>query len=359
MDNQYRIEYEALIHNFPLIQDFDYEGHIFKVNRVTDDINKDLTNSTPTTLYGNDFTFLSACYATDLGTCFVTLKDSTLTIPIIEDNESLIENALTKIESHISSLERHLLFISNAPIFFSNFVFKILRNDGTTVHSGLNIGFKPNKMRTNEYRNITANLEANMNFHFDRDKFNTFINDKKHVRYKLAFDYFIESFYQTNHSISFCLLCSSIDAITGSSERGLTKKRLAKYSTILNCNPNRKIFQINLMEEYYKLRSNYVYGKGSEISEVDEHNLRTFTRKFLISYYLFFLELGVKNDYELLQKLDLIYDNPKMYNELVPYVYPYIAVLNKIEKGDVTLANLNREAKEALITDSFVETLAE
>lgn len=169
--------------------------------------------------------------------------------------------------------------------------------------------------------------------------------DKNHEQYRRAFDYYIQSFYEFDHSISFCILCTAIDAITGKSNANQTKERLAKYSSVLFCNP----LEINdikeQMKHFYKLRSDFIHGKINQIEVKDEICLREYVRLFLLSYFHFWLEMDIKNEQQMLQKLDDIYNDHSLYIKYAPASYSFISLLREHESQSEGILNMSLQQK--------------
>ena len=82
----------------------------------------------------------------------------------------------------------------------------------------------------NDYKE-KIDLNKRLNFHLNKNEFDKFKNHFKRKRFNRAYNYYLNSFYECSISSAFCLLCSAVDAITGTGKSGLTKKRLAKYSS--------------------------------------------------------------------------------------------------------------------------------
>jgi len=148
----------------------------------------------------------------------------------------------------------------------------------------------------------------------------------------------IHSFDIVDKSCAFCMLCSALDAITGNNKNRLTKKRMAKYSSILFCQPKKLTENKKRIEDYYKKRSDFVHGRKNKITFHDEVSLREFVNLFLLSYYLIHVELNIKYEYQMLQKLDDICNNHELYTKLIPCSYSYLSTLNEYLHNQGALA---------------------
>lgn len=142
------------------------------------------------------------------------------------------------------------------------------------------------------------------------------------VYYNRAFEYYIKSFYEYDYSVGFCLLCSALDAITENSSGNDTKKRLAKYSCVLLCMPMQMIEIRKKMRHFYKLRSEFMHGRGNRIKKQNE-----------------------------------IYGNPKLYIEKVPASYNFMKLGELHEKTDRGIFDMDTKLKEQLVQAINVEAV--
>jgi hypothetical protein len=101
-----------------------------------------------------------------------------------------------------------------------------------------------------------------------------------------------------------------LDAVTGSrSHTNETSKRMAKYVSILFCQPLEVSRNEEVIKKMYDMRSEYVHGRGLEISANDEIALREYVRKFLVAFYFFYCDLKIKAETQIYQKLNSIYSH--------------------------------------------------
>lgn len=100
-----------------------------------------------------------------------------------------------------------------------------------------------------------------------------------------------------------------------------------------------------------------MHGRGNRIKKQNEIELREFVRRFLIAYYLFWMELDIKNEQQMLQKLDEIYGNPKLYIEKVPASYNFMKLGELHEKTDRGIFGMDTNLKEQLVQAINVEAV--
>lgn len=353
----YRIEYTALVYNLPLTEEFDFLDHKFVVNQVTDEVKNALVLEQCPLMMNTSF--ISCCYNDSADNMsFVSLKNITPILQEYKDCEDIDSEKITQMVCEkLSEIEKHLIFITNVHIFFPIVYVKVYSPDGLIVKQFGNAQNRP--LPHYKWNATKENIDLNrrLGMGIDKKSFDKFTNNPKRVRYKKAFDYYIRSFFEYDHSSAFCLLCSAVDAITGNNKSGLTKKRLGKYSSVLFCEPLSVDKNDKIMQKFYKLRSDFTHGKGSKISIKDEIELREYVRKFLISYFLFWQCLNVKYDFQMLQKLDEIYDDHSKYITLASAAYSFISLMNEHEKRINGIIGLSMQEKYNLAVSKLSETL--
>ena len=355
MGDIYRIEYEALVYNFPVSDNFQYMDHTFHINELPKQLQESIVpENNP--LFAN-FSFLTCLFTVENGkTQYVSVcNDKPLIKEIKDPKDSKNQDMVTQmVLEMLLSVERSLILTTNAHIFFPAIqIFVYSMNDELVLKCGHH-RYLP--LKCGKWDNESSiDIGRRLNFHIDKTFFEKFINHKSHAKYKRALEYYYRSFYEMDLSSSFCILCSAIDAITGNSKSGLTKERLAKYSSILFCQPLLMEENKNKMKQFYKLRSDFVHGKGSNISSLDEFALREFVRKFLLAYCMFWLSLDSKHDFELLQKLDEIYEDHSLYVKIAPAAYVFVTALEEHEKSAQGINDRSMFDKLSFVNCKFAE----
>ncbi len=343
------IVYEALVYNFPVCDGYEFEEHSFIRSNVTKEIEQKL-NSLQLPLLANP-TFLACITNTvESGQQFMVMKNKNSIPYNLIDADGVSKSAAFKYTiANIIRLERHLLLNLNFPVFFPVIWIKLVSEKGRTIENYVQLRNVPIFSPGGKWASHLSFLDINkrLNFKIKMDSFENFLSNKNRTRFKSSCEYYIRSFYETSHETAFCSLISSIDAITGSrSKERLTKARLAKYSSILLCEPSRMGHNESNLKLFYKLRSEFVHGKGSRISVTDEFVLREYVRIFLIAYYFFWQELKVKNEPQMLQILDQIYDNHELYVKMAPSSYSFISAMRKHESGYETIFGTSIEEQK-------------
>lgn len=348
----YNIKYEALAYNLPFRDGATVLDHIVKINYISK-TDEDLICNNKNHIFSNPV-FLSCILTDENNKSFYTTVQSNITISTEKATEEVIIDA---VREKIHSLNKYLFLITNIHIFFPVISIDVNIESTSEKFSFISFDNQPYITRDWLWFNKKIDIKRRMEFNFDFELFKDFINDKKHNRFNKAFQYYIDAFSEKNHAMSFCLLCSSIDAITGKGSK-LTKERLSKYSSILFCEPTKITEYKNKMKEFYKLRSDYIHGKGSEIAKEDEFELREYVRKFLISYYLFWKNMNIKNEPQMLQKLDDIYNDPKLYMQYAPSAYMFISLMNEHEQRNDGILNIDMNLKGLLAFSKIFEALS-
>ena len=358
MSEKYLIKYEALTYNMPACKNFEFLEHTFAVNPVTPETEKVIVpDKEPLKV---NYAFLSCCVNDENGNkVFITAKNKTALELSVDDisDEELLKQAIDIVRVKMDAVEQHLIFTTNLHIFFPVVQIHVYSCVG---EKKLLYGYtnnRPMPFQKWTWASEDIDIERRLNMNIDKNLFDAFRLHKNHTRYNIAFDYYIRSFYEFDHSSAFCLLCSAIDAITGSSskKRQLTKERLAKYSSILFCKPL-EIEELNIrMRAFYNLRSKFTHGKGSEISTKDEISLREYVRKFLIAYYLFWTAMEIKNEPQMLQKLDEIFDDHSLYVKYALSAYSFMALMNEHEKRPDGIINIPSSQKFAIALSKLKE----
>ena len=358
MSTKYMINYEALVYNMPECGDFEILGHIFIPHPVTPEIEKIIMPDNDI-LKGNH-ALLSCCqqYA-DGHFSFLTVKNKT-PVELYCDNisdDDFREEVMEVVRARVDSAEQHLIFITNLHIFFPVVRINICSEDGIKKRPYGYMNNRPMPFRKWTYIAENIDIGRRLNFFIRKDIFDKFRLHKNHTRYNRAFDYYIRSFQEMDHSSAFCILCSALDAITGCNDAKYTKDRLAKYSSILFCTPLEMQQSKEKMCHFYKIRSTFVHGKGSQITVQDEVELREYVRKFLIAYFLFWGEMGIKNEAQMLQKLDQIYADPSLYVRYAPAAYSFISIYAEHEKRTDGVISMTMPQKYLLLVSKMLEAI--
>lgn len=346
MSNKYFIEYEALVYNLPECNNFEFLGHSFVPHIITDDMQNDIILDND--ILRSNFTFASCIVSySDGHSSYITAQNKETIEMTCENNseKELYEKTLDIVCKKINEIEQHLIFTTNMHIFFPVVKITVYTDNRSERHIYGHYNYRPMPYQKWSWLKENINLERRLNFGIDKKCFDEFRFHKKHTRYARAFDYYIKSFYELNHSIAFCLQCAAIDAITGKNGSGETKKRLARYSSVLFCQPLRTEELKNKMEVFYKKRSRFVHGKGDDITVEDELELREYVRKFLISYYLFWITMDIKTEEQMLQKLDEIYQNPSLNVKYAVAAYSFISINDEYEKGQEDIFAMSMSQK--------------
>ena len=355
---KYLIDYEALVYNMPECTDFVFLDHEFIAHPVTaGDEEKIIPDND---ILKANFAFQSCCLTYINGhTSYITVRNKSL-LEIACDNisdDELHGKAQDIVKKQVEALEQHLIFITNLHIFFPVVKINIRSENGEKT---LLCGFVNNRpMPFGKWTWVAEgiNLEYRLHFHIDKANFDNFRHDKNRTRYNRAFEYYIRSFYEFDHSSAFCILCSAIDAITGNSNSNRTKDRLAKYSSVLFCTPLEMEQLKSKMQQLYKLRSDFTHGKGSKITVHDEIELREYVRKFLLAYFLFCQEMEIKNEPQMLQKLDEIFEDHSLYIKYAPASYVFVRLSEEHEKQPGGIIQKTMPEKYVLTVAQMIEAL--
>lgn len=354
----YLVKYEGLLYNMPESHNFKFIGHEFTTYIVKEEIAKGTIKEND--LIRSNYEFMSCCNCYQDGhTSYVTIKNME---PIIlndvgDSREELNQVVMDMVQKKLYEVEEFLLFVSNVHIFIVNAKVSVESEDKKEKYE-LGV-YRNHPMKKWEWEASLEgiNLERRFGFNIDKERFDEFRQKQNVIKYNRAFEYYIKSFYEYDYSVGFCLLCSALDAITGNSSGNDTKKRLAKYSCVLLCMPMQMIEIRKKMRHFYKLRSEFMHGRGNRIKKQNEIELREFVRRFLIAYYLFWMELDIKNEQQMLQKLDEIYGNPKLYIEKVPASYNFMKLGELHEKTDRGIFGMDTNLKEQLVQAINVEAV--
>ena len=352
------IEYEALAYNLPECGSFEFLDHTFVANRVTQEIAHKITSDND--MLKANILFKNCCLPYHDGhLSYVTAKNKAILEVEVEINkESDLHNLVEKmVKEKMDAMEEHLIFITNVHIFFPIVKINIRSDDNVLFREYGYYNVRPMPFRKWTHVTEGIDLMRRLHFHIDKEAFDRFRFHKNHTRYNRAFNYYIRAFHQYDHASSFCLLCSALDAITGCSDATDTKERLAKYSSILFCNPLQMEQQKEKMRYFYKIRSTFVHGKGCEIKLQDEIELREYVRKFLIAYFLFWQEMNIKNEPQMLQKLDQINADPSLYIKYAPGAYGFIRLSEEHEKRAEGVVHMDMDEKKEMLMDKMQEAL--
>lgn len=355
---KYYVDYEALVYNMPVYNGFEFLDHMFITHHVTAEDEKIIIHSSD--ILKTNFSFQACCMTNcDNHSSYITAQNK-VSLEIVNKNLSddvLCDEVSEIVRKKIEAIEQHLIFTTNLHIFFP--VVKIyIQSEGG--QKSLLCGFTNNRpMPFGKWTWTTENinLERRLNFNLDKESFDRFRFNRNHTRYNKAFDYYIRSFHEFDHSSAFCILCSALDAITGCSNSNKTKVRLAKYSSVLFCRPMEMEQLKSKMVHLYRLRSDFTHGKGSKITEQDEIELREYVRKFLLAYFLFWQEMKIKNEPQMLQKMDEIFSDHSLYLKYSPAAYEFIQLTEEHEKQPGGIVQKSMPEKYALACTKMLEAL--
>lgn len=339
---KYQINYEAVVYNIPVCKGLEICQHIFSAEPVTTTDIKE--RAFDYDIFKINPIFLSCCIQDENGHIkYVVAKNikpiKWECVNAVEDE--IYENTKKIVIEKIKDMEHYLIFKTNLHIFFPIVKIYINTEQGKPLKPISYIDPCPIIKNKDRWRWYTEkiNIGYRLRFNLDEKMFNNFLFDKKHARFNRSFNYYLHAFRESDYETAFCFLCTAIDAITGCSKSGQTTERFAKYSSVLFCRP----LQINdmktKMRSLYAKRSTFIHGKRNDITINDELELREIVRKFLLNYYLFWMEMDIKNEEQMLQKLDEIYSMPKLYMKYVPAEYSFIRVMDE-EK----ISNKNSES---------------
>ncbi len=352
MEN-YQINYEALVFNFPITQKAEYPEHSFYVNKLTKVEEQKLLPDN-NGFFAN-WTFLSCCFdVPGSGSTYVTLKNNS---PIPYKSADIMSITTQKeiagiVAQEINEFNKTIILETNLHIFFPVMQIKVYSDSNQLVFSFATASH--GKIIPGcEYENKYISLKKRSHYHLNQKAFFNFLRESNHVRYKNAFDYYIRSFHETSPEIAFCLLCSAIDAITGIGKSGFTKERLAKYCAVLLCKPAKSGELKKRIKKLYQVRSNFVHGKNNTITESDEIELREIVRKFLISYFLFSQELGAKSEKQLLSILDSIQKDSSLYIKKAPASFSAITFLNEDDAHTESIMDIPFSDRTTAILQAF------
>ena len=356
MEKKYIVNYEALVYNMPACENLEILEHVFVTNLVT----KEMENliAPHKELLKANHTFCSCCVNDENNNnVYITVKNKkSLELLIEETGDEKVYRKITDIvRDKIEEIEQYLIFMTNLHIFLPVVQISICLSDKDKNHLCGYISNRPMPFRKWTWIAENINIQRRLNYHLDKRFFDEFRTHKKHTRYKLAFDYYIRSFFEFDHSSAFCLLCSAIDAITG--KQGKAKERLAKYSSVLLCTPLEMKQLQKKMQFFYKLRSNFTHGKGSKITNHDEIELREYVRKFLMSYFLFWQEMDVKNEQQMLQKLDEIYLDHSLYLKYAVASYTFMTMIEEHENQPDGIFGMSMQHKYVIAQTKMLEAL--
>ena len=352
LDMSYNITYEALVYNFPICQGYSLLGNSFVINGLTMEMEEHLApHKMP--LLANPTFYACIVNTKEFGPQYMVMKNETpipMDLPIDAGTDA--KNAIYEsVVRAVETVEKHLLFTLNFPVFFPIVWLKVVAEDGKVIENYMRLRNVPVSPPGGKWTSHLGLLDINkrMGAGFSKESLDEFLSNKNCVRYKHAYEYYIRSFYETSHDTSFCCLLSSIDAITGSrNKEHLTKVRLAKYSSVLLCEPLLIEKNEQVMKLFYKQRSEFVHGKGTRIKVGDEFVLREYVRIFLITYFLFWQELKVTNEPQMLQKLDSIYNDQSLYTKETPCAYFFVSAMRKHERGFERMFEITLEEQERL-----------
>ncbi len=362
--SEFKIYFEALAYNLPIIQTYTIDGYILLPVEVSENIaEKVLPPKEPLQF---NWSFARCFYQNHKGkTTYTKVRNKDPIIYECEDlwSETEQNNVQKIVDNKIERFNNMLLLITNMHIFFPTVKTMVLSKSGERVCEFVKSDTCVNFGNWKEERKRVG-IGDRIKLHLDELTFYDFIEDKNLTRYKNALKYYISSFGESKKEMAFCLHCAAIDAITSTSKSGTTKKRMAKYTSVLLCLPEESTEIEERLGYYYKLRSGFVHGKWPQITEEQEFDLRECVRKFLIAYYIFWLVLGVKTEEQFLQKLDAIYENHALYVTEASVAYGIMRTLyidDETEGGILSLSMLecfkalSEKLKEALKQQELID----
>ena len=89
----------------------------------------------------------------------------------------------------------------------------------------------------------------------------------------------------------------------------------------------------------------------------DEIELREYVRKFLLAYFLFWQEMKIKNEPQMLQKLDEILEDHSLYIKYAPAAYEFVRLTEEHEKQPGGIIQKSMPEKYALAVVKMLEAL--
>lgn len=343
---KYEITYDSLVYGIAIDQT--YQGHIFRIREVP---------SAQQEYQPSDFLYLNArffscCFADDQKkTSFCTMQPEH---PIIllsdKDEKGLEEDISNSVNSDLIEMEHRLMTVLNIQVLFVQTSINVLSEDSSFCKEMMSS--RPHLplslLKNDRYVDIQSRFALGLNW----EKFQDFLGNKRHCRYRRAYDLFIKSFYESSCTSSYFLLCASVEAITGNSKSKL-KERFAKYASVLACRPY-DANEENKWREIYSLRSNVIHGKEVEITAQQEWEFRERVHAFIIGYYLFWINLNPSNEIQFLQMLDQFYDHPSDYAKKAPAAYSFMQVLSINSKVQGGIFSLPFEARALTLISSLL-----
>ena len=89
----------------------------------------------------------------------------------------------------------------------------------------------------------------------------------------------------------------------------------------------------------------------------DEIELREYVRKFLLAHFLFWKEMKIKNEPQMLQKLDEILEDHSLYIKYAPAAYEFVRLTEEHEKQPGGIIQKSMPEKYALAVVKMLEAL--
>ena len=346
---KYELSYEAIV--FGIGIEDQYLDHIFTVEKIPERIQ---SFDKADYLFVNS-RFFAGCFADDQkksSYCIMKPKD-----PIVlltnDEGDKLFTEVSNAVNGDLLKMEHQLMMILNIQVLFPQTKIFVKKQGSSECKTDLSS--RPHLplrlLKHDRYVNIQGRLALGFNW----NNFYDFLNNKKHQRFKRAYDLYIQSFYESSCAASYCTLCASIEAITRNSKMGL-KDRFAKYASILSC----KLWNAAEEDEWrriYALRSDYIHGKAVEINEQTEWAFRERVHAFIIGYYLFWINLNPANEQQFLSFLDDIYIDHSLYVKRAAAAYSFmqaLAINSNIQGG---LFSIPYETRALSVVASLISTM--
>lgn len=350
MESRFSINYRALLYNMPLVESLKFAGHIFNSVKLPDDISH-ITVPENNLLYMNG-SFLNCCIIAANGRASYVVATPEQPIEVYTDFD--IETAAEeRVKCELEKLEEKLVLITNFHICFTAVVIEIYTDEGNTKV----IGHYFNRVTSNrmEWLEKGKLIEKRLVFDINWKEFEAFVMRKESERYQRALTYYIGSFSESSYKTSFCMLITSLDALFGNGEK--IKQRIAKYTSILLCEPGKIGEYRTQLKTFYKKRSDYVHGKRDNITKEEEWILREYVRKILISIFLMWDETKINSFKEFYKLLDNIEAKPSLYVEKAVASYTFVRLMKEHEKTDEGVIQIGAERQTEIVKRILNESL--
>ena len=349
------INYKALMYNMPPVTGLLFEGHTFNTYVLSDDKSHVVVPEN-NFLYTNT-SLIKCCFSNNKGEVqyVVAAPEKPIEIELdTQDVHELENRAMDIANSALEKLEEKLILITNIHIFVSSAEIDILDQSSNEHH---NVGLFLNKPMVfrDEWARSNRKIEKRLKQNINWQLFEELQKRKECERYNRAYQCYIKSFTESNPETAFCMLITSLDVLFGN--RKNINQRIAKYTSILLCEPASLNDNRKTLKEYYKKRSDYVHSANNRITSEDEWHLREFVRKVMLMTFLIWNEAEIRNVSQFYNLLDDIYNQPDLYAKRIMTSYMYAGLLKEQEssKEDITKKDIAEQVKiiQKIIGEAF------